>query len=212
MQCIVCGQQRPVLRSLQGTIKGIPGGKPSGTAIISANERAFESYGLENSLIAPTCADCGERFTKAMNALLASERNRIIINSAAFIAWTRKEVGFDFAGSLNKPDPQQAMALREAVRNGKWQPGVDDIAFYATTLSASGARVVVRDWIDTTVREVKQSVAHWFQLQSITDEYGDVAAPLGIRTLAGATLPTKNGKPDFDKLPTTTPRALLMQP
>src|SRR5438477_367664 len=73
MQCIVCGQQRPVLSSLQGTVKGLPGGKPSGAALISANERAFESYGLENSLIAPTCANCGERFTKAMNELLASE-------------------------------------------------------------------------------------------------------------------------------------------
>ena len=209
MQCIVCGEQRPVLARLQGKVKGVPGGQPAGTSIISANAGAFESYGLEASLVAPTCADCGERFTKAVNALLASERNRIIINNAVFISWTRHEIEFDFAGSLNQPDPQQVTALREAVRNGRWQPEVDDTAFYATTLSASGARVVVRDWIDTTVREVKQSVVRWFQLQTITDENGQVASPLGLRTLAGATVPIKNGKPDFEKVPTTTPRALL---
>src|ERR1700722_5290655 len=37
MQCIVCGETRPVLSRLQAKIKGIPGGQTSGTAIISAN-------------------------------------------------------------------------------------------------------------------------------------------------------------------------------
>src|SRR5690606_1581969 len=79
MQCIVCGQERPVLDRLQAKIKGVPGGQTSGTAIISANADAFESYGLKASLIAPTCAECGERFTKAANELLASPSNRFIL-------------------------------------------------------------------------------------------------------------------------------------
>ncbi|MER3485131.1 MAG: type I-C CRISPR-associated protein Cas8c/Csd1, partial [Chloroflexota bacterium] len=68
MQCLVCGQERPVLRRLQEKVKGVPGGQSSGTALISANAPAFESYGLSESLIAPTCAECGEKFTKAINA------------------------------------------------------------------------------------------------------------------------------------------------
>ncbi len=67
MQCIVCGEKRPVLDRLQAKVKGVPGGQTSGTSIISANEVAFESYGLHASLIAPTCADCGEKFTLALN-------------------------------------------------------------------------------------------------------------------------------------------------
>ena len=105
MQCIVCGEQRPVLPRLQGKIKGVPGGQTSGTSIISANAVAFESYGLEASLIAPTCADCGERFTKALNYLLADPSSRMFLAGSAFIYWTREDVGFDLMALFDKPDP-----------------------------------------------------------------------------------------------------------
>ncbi|MDZ4720325.1 MAG: type I-C CRISPR-associated protein Cas8c/Csd1, partial [Roseiflexaceae bacterium] len=202
MQCIVCGHERPVLSRLQGKVKGVPGGQMSGTSIISANSTAFESYGLEASLIAPTCADCGERFTKAVNELLSNEQHRIIIGGAAFLFWTREDVPFDFGTALNKPEAAQVKALIDSMRTGKHMP-IDDTAFYATSLSGSGARVVVRDWIDTTVGDAKNSLGRWFQLQAITDDRGQLANPLGIYALAGATVR------EMKDLPTTTPRALL---
>ena len=61
MQCLICGEVRPAIKRLQFKIKRIPGGQSAGMALISANATAFESYGLEASLIAPTCQDCGER-------------------------------------------------------------------------------------------------------------------------------------------------------
>lgn len=203
MQCVVCGQQRPVLRSLQGTIKGIPGGQSSGTAIISANADAFESYGLKNSLVAPTCARCGERFTKALNALLAGEDSHLFLAGSAFVFWTRVDHQVPFGRMLSKPEAQDVQALLDSLRSGKERPGIDDSAFYAVSLSASGARVVVRDWIDTTIREASESLARWFRLQRIVDHTGSLAAPLGMYGLAGATVR------DLKDLPTTTPRALL---
>ena len=74
MQCLVCGEWKPAVERLQLKIKGIPGGQMAGTSLISANADAFTSYGLSASLIAPTCASCGEEFTKAANELLASEQ------------------------------------------------------------------------------------------------------------------------------------------
>ncbi len=209
MQCIVCGQQCPVLDRLQGKVKGVPGGQTAGTSIISANAPAFESYGLEASLVAPTCANCGERFTKAVNELLSNEQHRIIIGGAAFLFWTRKEVPFDFGAALNKPDAAQIKVLIDSTRTGKYIPGIDDTAFYATVLSGSGGRAIVRDWIDTTVGEAKRNLAHWFQLQELIDEYGQSAQHLSIRNLAGATLPLKSGKPDFEKLPGSISHTLL---
>lgn len=203
MQCVVCGEQRPVLRSLQGTLKGIPGGQSSGTALISANAKAFESYGLENSLIAPTCANCGERFTKALNHLLNSEQHRIILAGMACVFWTREVSAFDFGMALSRPDPQQVAALLQSLRTGKPQPGIDASAFYAVTLSASGGRAVVRDWIDTTVWEAKRALARWFAWQRIADDSGAPAAPLGLYGLAGATVR------ELKDLPVTTARALV---
>lgn len=203
MQCVVCGQERPVLATLQGTIKRIPGGQTSGNALISANSTAFESYGLAGSLVAPTCAGCGERFTKALNHLLSDEHSHIVVGGAVFVFWTKHDVGFDLYTPLNAPEAQQVQAMIAGFRKGTPPPEIDATAFYATTLSASGARVVVRDWIDSTVGGVKANLARWFLRQQIVDEYGAPARPLSLYWLARATVR------EAKDLPTTTPRALL---
>lgn len=188
MQCIVCGRQRPVLERLQGKIKRIPGGQTSGTAIISANANAFESYGLEASLVAPTCAECGERFTKALNELIDSDRNRIFLGDAVFVFWTREPHAFNFLTFIDAPEADQVRELLLSARKGEQRPAVDETAFYATVLSASGARTVVRDWIDTTVGTVKEHLGDWFRRQAIADDRGGSPTPLSAYWLARATV------------------------
>ncbi len=203
MQCIVCGEQRQVLTSLQTSVKGVPGGQPSGTAIISANKEAFESYGLERSLVAPTCSACGESFTRAINSLLAERSHHINLGGAALIFWTREQHAFSLRDWLDDPQPDQVRALVEAARAGKDMPKVDETAFYAAVLSGSGGRAVVRDWIDTTVAETKRRLAGWFAGQSMVGAYGDPPRPLGIYTLAASTVRDAN-----KDLAPITPRAL----
>jgi len=203
MQCVVCGQQRPVLERLQGKIKGIPGGQTAGTSIISANSSAFESYGLEASLVAPTCADCGERFTKALNELIASDAHRIFLGNAVFVCWTREDTGFNFLTFMDAPETDQVQKLIKSVRTGERTPEVDDTAFYAVVLSASGGRAVVRDWIDTTIGSVKEHLRDWFERQAIADDRGGSPAPLSAYRLARATV-----RESRDLAP-NVPRALL---
>lgn len=188
MQCLVCGESRPVLDRLQGKIKSIPGGQPSGTAIISANAAAFESYGLSASLVAPTCASCGERFTKAANALLADERSNIRIGPGVFIFWTREPVTFNLRSDLATPQPEQVEALIASVRTGRARLKLDDTAFYGALLSGSGGRAVVRDWIDTTVGEVERHLGRWFVRQRIVGDWGEAPRPLGLFALAASTV------------------------
>lgn len=202
MQCLICGEQRPVLERLQGKIKGIPGGQTSGTSIISANAPAFESYGLEASLIAPTCARCGEKFTKAANALLADDHKRLILGSAAFIFWTREDIGFSVLDFLTTPQAEDVRLLLDSVRTGR-RTDVDPVDFYAAVLAASGSRAAVRDWIDTTVGLVRHHLASWFERQRIVEPWGQKPVPLGLRALALATVR------EAKDLPPTVPRALL---
>jgi CRISPR-associated protein Csd1 len=205
MQCLVCGQDRPVLDRLQAKIKGVPGGQTSGTAIISANAGAFESYGLEASLIAPTCATCGERFTKAINALLADQSSHIVLGGAAFVFWTRQPTPeIPFRELFTQPDSAQAREALATIRTGKSLPDIEEIAFYGTVLSGSGGRAVVRDWIDTTVGNVLAQLRRWFARQHIVDPYGQDGLPLGLYALAAATV----RDPRTDLAPPTT-HALL---
>jgi len=207
MQCLICGEERPVLNRLQAKIKGVPGGQTSGTSIISANAEAFESYGLSASLIAPTCADCGERFTKAANELLTNERHHFRLGGAAFIYWTREEVEFDLRTLISDAKPEDVRALWESMRTGRPPADVDATQFYATILSASGGRAVVRDWIDTTVGQVKRHLVGpggWFPRQAIVGPWGEEPQPLGLYALAAATV-----RDAARELAPPTPRALL---
>lgn len=203
MQCIVCGRERPVLDRLQGKIKGVPGGQIAGTSIISANAPAFESYGLEASLVAPTCAECGERFTKAANHLLSSESNRLYLGGVVFLMWTREEVGFSLLDYLTDPQPEQVRDLIASLKSGHHTSGMDETAFYATALTGSGGRVVVRDWIDTTVGAVRSRVATWFQRQEVVGGFGELSQPIGLFPLAMATAR------EARDLAAPVPRALL---
>lgn len=203
MQCIVCGERKPVLTRLKGKIKGVPGGQKSGTSIISANKPAFESYGLKASLIAPTCMECSDRFTKALNYLLRDDSSHVWFSNLVFVFWTMTPVGINWSTWYKDPKTETVRELIKSVRSGKWDPTVDEAPFYAVSLSGSGGRTVVRDWIDTTVRRVKESLAYWFQSQEVVDAWGEEPRPLGIYALAGATVR------DLQDVPSPTYRSLL---
>lgn len=123
-QCLVCGRERPILERHPLMIKGIPGGQPSGTAIVSANAPAFESYGLSASLIAPVCQDCAERYAKAANTLIASEGGRLYLGSAVYLFWTRQPSSFNPTSLLSDPRPEDVKALLESAFRGREAPAI----------------------------------------------------------------------------------------
>jgi len=210
MQCLICGEVRPPVKRLPMKIKRIPGPQTSGMALISANAPAFESYGLEASLIAPTCQGCGERFSNAANALIEDERTHITVGPVVYVFWTKAEDdGFSVASLFLTPEPDAVRALiRSAFSGHAATLEIDTTPFYATAFSASGARVVVRDWLDTTVAEVKRHLARYFALQRIVDRDGTEGKPLGLRALATSTIrePSKDLQKD---LPPNVPQTLL---
>jgi CRISPR-associated protein Csd1 len=205
MQCLICGEMRPPVKRLPFKIKRIPGGQTSGMALISANVPAFESYGLEASLIAPTCQECGERFSKAANDLIEDERTHLTIGPLVYLFWTREDQSFSIASLLSTPEPEEVQALLSAALCGKREAAnIEEMPFYATAFSASGGRVAVRDWLESTVGVVKQHVARYFALQNIVDRDGSEGRPLGLYALAAATV-RDTGK----ELPPNVPRSLL---
>ncbi len=204
MQCVVCGEARVPEKRLQQKIKRIPGGQTSGNALISANAPAFESHGLRASLIAPTCSQCAEKFSHAANDLLQKPQSHIAVGPLVYVFWTKEDTSFDARQMFFDPQPESVKALIESAWKGKeFQSREDYTPFYAAALTASGARVAVRDWIDTTVGSVKRALARYFVLQQITEWDGSRWEPLKLFSLAGATVR------DFKDLPARVPRALI---
>jgi CRISPR-associated protein Csd1 len=203
-QCLVCGTRGPVDRLSPIAIKGVPGGQSTGMAIVSANKDAFESYGAQQALIAPTCRSCGEGYANAINYMIRSEKHRVYVGPTVFIFWTAADSEFDVVSFLSQPQPEEVRELISSFRTGKLQHGLDLTAFYALSLSAAGGRVVVRDWLDTTVPTAQENLARWFELQRICADDGSDGAPYGVFPLAASLYLKPN-----DQMVANVPRSLV---
>lgn len=205
--CLVCGRRCRATERHPLKLKGIPGGQASGMSLVSANAPAFESYGLRASHIAPVCRDCAERYAKAANALREREDSRLVVGPLLYLFWTRRQTEFSVVHFLSQPQPAEVQALLSAAARGRSAAEVDPTAFYAVALSASGGRVVVRDWLETTVEEVKEHLARWFAWQRLVDRNGEEGPYVPLFSLARSLLPPK-GNIQQD-LPPNVPRVLL---
>mgnify|MGYP001791557995 CR=1 FL=1 len=189
MTCLITGKETIVEQRLPFLVKGLIGGQPSGTALVSANSAPFMSYGLKNSLTSPISRDAAESFTKALNDLIADERSRIYIGSTVYTFWTREETSFNPLNFLNQPKAEEVESLLKSPFSGQQASGLDDgkvNQFYALALTANNARAVVRDWLETTVPNVRKNLRHWFQAQQMVDPYGASPRPLGVYALAAS--------------------------
>lgn len=171
MECLVCGQLRPAVRVLPILIQGIPDGQTRGMSLISADKDAFESYGLESSLTAPTCESCSEQFSNALNDLLREKKTHLLIPPLAYVFWTKTVQSTSILPTLSEAKAEDVRLLLEAFWRGKARD-VDGTTtpFYGACLTARGPRIVIRDWIETTLEQAQQHLARYFWLQCLLDD------------------------------------------
>lgn len=192
MTCLVTGEAGPVEERLPVKIKGLPEGQKSGTSLVSANAVPFTSYGLKYSLTSPISRNAGERFAKALNFLISDGSSRMYVGPTVYVFWTRKETGFDYLQFVEQPKPQAVKELFQSPHTTRVTHDLKEDEFYALALSASGARAVVRDWLETTIPEVEESLKRWLEGQRIVDAYGKESSEyLGVGDLARATVQRK---------------------
>ncbi len=73
--CSICGtSEYPITNSPHGAIKSVPNGQSSGCALVSYNERAFESYYLDGNLNSNICERCAKNYTSGFNELLSNHQ------------------------------------------------------------------------------------------------------------------------------------------
>lgn len=173
MQCLVCNEWHHPLVTLPVQIHGIPGGQPTGMALISANRDAFESYGLKRSHVAPVCEQCGHEVCTALNALLRQPETHVTVGESVYIFWSEGGGALPLSEIIeethNENDIQKMLLSAK-----RGQPAlISSSSVSMAEIRASSARVVIADWIDTTLGHVEQHIRHYFQLQRIADRSGE---------------------------------------
>jgi CRISPR-associated protein Csd1 len=174
MTCLVTNQERLVEERLPVVIKRVPNGQTSGTALVSANALPFTSYGLKNSLTSPICREAGEGFAKALNYLLDNDDSKFILNNnVAFVFWTQNPTRAKSAIWKNDQPKKIRDVLVNVLKGERRLANLQANRYYAVALSASGARVVVRDWIDIALDKAIQNLISWFDAQELVDTWGE---------------------------------------
>lgn len=207
---LLTGESGLLMATEPTKVKGIPGGQTAGTNLVSANSEAFLSYGATQSLIAPILVRNADRYAKALNHLLGKEEHHLRLGSDLVYAfWTdtgwvppvrdvltgRGDEAFEalFADadpprSLSiEPDPEDVGRLLKTVWTGRAPDSAShDEAFHAVALSASGARVIVRGQVDTTVEQVRASLRAFVANSAMVARDGRRGEPAGAFALAAS--------------------------
>lgn len=197
-RCLVTGK-RSEIELTHNKIKGIRGGQSSGTAIVSFNERAYESFNKTNQqgLNAPVSTEAMFGYTTALNYLLRSQRQKITLSDTTVVYWAESgdKIYTDlFSLVLNPSSVQESTkdmkrdrkseslleSLANSIRTGKpldldfLLQGLDgSINFYVLGLSPNAARASIRFFYnDPFEKAISNTLAH-HQDMAIINEYGE---------------------------------------
>ncbi len=171
--CLATGElAEPV--STTEKIKGVPGGLAVGTNLISFDKASFTSFGLQQGENASISAIAELKVRSALNDLIQRGLRQ---NEIVHLHWTRKKDDFDPFDLVETADEQGVRNLIDAPRTGEPQR-LDARKYYAMSLSGNGGRIIVRDWLESTVPEVEQNVRQWFEDLAIVRPEGDPIRPI----------------------------------
>jgi CRISPR-associated protein Csd1 len=178
--CLITGEVKPIATKIEYKVKGVPNTQASGASLVSAYCDSFQSYGLKQAENSPISIDGVEKFSQAIAYLINTDKHRMRVGPLLYLFWGARD--FDI-NTLTDPTLADVQKLLKAAATGKKVQAAAE-NFYVLTLSGGGGRVIVRDFLQTTIEEVNQNLANWFQWQQLDDFGGQPGKPLGIYQLA----------------------------
>ena len=171
------------------------GGQPSGSSLVSFDKDAFTSYGLDQSANCAVSEATATAYCSALNHLLQHNSRRL--GNMMLVHWFKERVpaednplpfliGTDEEHELNAQE--RARELLEAIHTGE-RPDLGQNYFYAMTMSGTGGRVMVRDWIEGQFETLLANVLMWFgDLEIVHRRGGGYAPPPKFMAVIGATV------------------------
>lgn len=193
--CLACNTSGPLLDTIPVDLKPglIPGGGTTGPKLISVNKAAHGRDGVSSGLAStPICEPCGANAMSALNYLLADEDHHHRGPDYALTWWTRPTAPDPGIRGLNEmnPNPSNIAHLLDCLQSRPSPASVNRAktgAFYGLTLSTNNGRVVVRDWIDVPLDEIKANLGAWYADTQVWNGWNDQSRYTPIWLLAAAT-------------------------
>jgi CRISPR-associated protein Csd1 len=147
-------------------ISGVPNTGSFGAPIVSFDKAAFTSYGLEQSLNAPTSDDAARAYASGLNWMLDRRDHSLRVGATCIVFWAKKTIQASsvFARFLDQPQPKAVRTLITSPSKGyldnEW---VRDDEFYVVTLTGNAGRIVVKRWAQQPLDTAVQNLKKWFE-------------------------------------------------
>ncbi len=199
--CLVCAQVRPLLKTMPQQVprRWVPGATQS-ASLVSMNEAAH-GYELQKFLTnTPICTNCGLKLMTALTGLLSNPLHSTAVSgqNARLAWWVLGGSTFDPWATVEQLDPTQIQNLIASPASGK-ETTIDDLSRYCSlTVGGNVARVVVRDWVEQPVPQLKANVRSWFADHQIVDAWTGQVVQVKVSQLvraAGRFEAGRNGGP-----------------
>jgi CRISPR-associated protein Csd1 len=170
--CIITGENGIIARTHGKT----PINKDSKTLVGFQKNSGYDSYGKEQGYNAPISKTTEFAYTTALNTLLKSDKQRIMIGDAVTVFWSEKESSFEsdlsmFLAEPDKDNPdsktERIKSLFESANRGSYKEDDGDTRFFVLGLSPNSARISVRFWQVGTISEFATRIRQHFEDFSI---------------------------------------------
>ena len=171
--CQVTGKMAPIADSVKSRLKGLVSIGCRADAYLVTGLGSADSYNLSGAQAAMISEEGVNSFTRAANALIGNDLDGRTtshrVGNVMFLFWTRDDTPSEFF-NLFEPASEDVANLLQSVSRGKANAdsGSDD-DFYLLMLSGNSARVVVRDYLETTLGQVRANLAAWFADLRVAD-------------------------------------------
>lgn len=166
--CLVTGEKGVIARTHSRT----PIDKDTKCLIGFQRNCGYDSYGKEQGYNAPIIKSTEFAYVTALNTLLKSKSQRLLIGDASTVFWSEKQTSFesDFSFFFKEPDKdnpdagtQKVKALFESVNTGAYLDDDGKTRFYILGLSPNAARISVRFWQVGTISDFATRIKQHFE-------------------------------------------------
>lgn len=192
---ILTGQPCVPLKT-HAPVKGLAGaGGRATTFLISFDKPAFNSYGFEQGQNAPLTDRSGRAYVDALNKLILEQA--VALGDIRVLHWYdgRLEPENDIFAMLSDPPEAKELdaldrcrKLLNAIRSGE-REDLGRHRYYAMGVSGSGARVMVRFWMEGGLEDLVEKTDKWLEATSMVMPDGRIRSGFSLRRLAEATIP-----------------------
>ncbi len=222
-QCLVSGEIEPIAR-LHPSLKRVRGAQPTGAALVSFNDRAYESFNRTKAqgLNAPVSEKAVFAYTTALNYLLSAgdPTPPILLGDTTVVYWAesdKKEYSAFFAGvfgagytesSQPEQEERRKAEARLATTAGKVKrflpldlaallEGLDpNVRFYVLGLAPNAARLSVRFFITEPFGKFVERIMQHYADLTIVKEFDGQPTYIPLRSILNETVSQKGKNPE----------------